>query len=74
MNERLNPRLPRAKKRWGQNFFTDADLLAAAIEPLELGDQDAVLEIGPGRGVLTALLLARAGAVTAFEIDPELWK
>lgn len=64
--------LPRPKKRWGQNFFTDSERLAQALEPLALSAEDVALEIGPGRGILTELLLERVASVLAFEIDPEL--
>lgn len=63
---------PRPKKRWGQNFFRDPALIESALEPLNLSADDAVLEIGPGRGILTELLLARGAQVLALEIDPEL--
>lgn len=63
---------PRPKKRFGQNFFREPALLEAALEPLNLNADDAVLEIGPGRGILTELLLERGAQVLALEIDPEL--
>ncbi|HEY9840018.1 MAG: 16S rRNA (adenine(1518)-N(6)/adenine(1519)-N(6))-dimethyltransferase RsmA [Candidatus Sericytochromatia bacterium] len=62
----------RPKKRWGQNFFQAPDLLLDALAPLQLGPEDVVLEIGPGHGVLTELLLERVSEVLALEIDPEL--
>lgn len=60
---------PRAKKSLGQNFLNDR---AAALKIVEaLGDisQKTVLEIGPGRGVLTGLLIPRAAHIIAVEID-----
>lgn len=63
---------PRPKKRWGQNFFTDSERLREALEPVGLEHEDLVLEIGPGRGILTSILLEQTQAVRAFEIDPEL--
>lgn len=63
----------RARKRFGQHWLTDAAVLdqivaAAAIEP---GDQ--LLEIGPGRGALTARLLASpAASLLAIELDRDL--
>src|SRR4051812_21713283 len=62
----------RPKKYWGQNFFQDQDLLASALEELELAPDDVVLEIGPGQGILTELLLDLVAEVLALEIDPEL--
>ena len=46
------------------------DLVPPAIEGLELGDD--VLEVGPGFGPATEVLSARAGRLTALEIDPGL--
>jgi 16S rRNA (adenine1518-N6/adenine1519-N6)-dimethyltransferase len=62
-------RVPRNKPKLGQHFLTDS---AAAIRIVEsLGDvsQSTVLEIGPGRGVLTGLLVKRARRVIAVELD-----
>ena len=42
------------------------------VDALAVTDNDSVLEIGPGRGVLTTELIDRAGAVTAIEIDRDL--
>jgi len=47
----------------------DRSVLAALLDAAELSDKDDVLEIGPGPGVLTAALAARARSVTAVEID-----
>jgi 16S rRNA (adenine1518-N6/adenine1519-N6)-dimethyltransferase len=69
-----NPPHIRAKKRWSQNFFQDAELLHLTLAPLELSDQDHVLEIGPGPGVLTEILLDQVAHVTAVEIDPYLYR
>ena len=61
-----------AKKSLGQNFLTDRRIVARIIGAAELADNDAVLEIGPGRGVLTRQLAARAGSLTAIELDDDL--
>lgn len=61
-----------ARKRFGQNFLVDprkADRLVAA---LDIRKGDAVLEIGPGTGMLTERILARDAFLTAVEIDREL--
>ncbi len=60
----------RARKSLGQNFLTDAGVLQAIAEAARLGPETTVLEVGPGPGVLTQELLARAGAVVAVEKDP----
>lgn len=56
-------------KRFGQNFLTDARLLAAMVEAAEVGSGDVVLEIGPGPGTLTAALLRAGASVVAIELD-----
>ena len=64
--------MPHAKRRLGQHFLTDPRLLARIADALEAGADDVVLEVGPGRGGLTAPLLERAGRVIAIEKDREL--
>lgn len=64
--------LPRAKKRLGQHFLSDPRLLGRIADALGASTTDTVIEIGPGRGALTAALLARAGRVIAIELDREL--
>ena len=63
---------PPVLKRFGQHFLNDQDALAAIADAAQLDKSDVVVEIGPGRGALTDLLLARAGRVIAVEIDREL--
>lgn len=61
-----------AKKSYGQNFLVDRDALARIVSAGELTQDDTVLEIGPGLGVLTDELVKHAGRVVALEADPEL--
>jgi 16S rRNA (adenine1518-N6/adenine1519-N6)-dimethyltransferase len=68
----VSPPLPRPKKRLGQHFLTDPKLLGRIADALEATRDDTVIEIGPGRGALTAQLLTRAGRVIAIELDREL--
>jgi len=56
----------------GQNFLVDANILKIILESAHLAPEDTVLEIGPGLGVLTEHLLARAKRVIAIEKDPAL--
>jgi 16S rRNA (adenine1518-N6/adenine1519-N6)-dimethyltransferase len=63
---------PPALKRFGQHFLNDRRILSRIVEALELTGTETVLEIGPGRGSLTELLLERAGRVVAVEIDRAL--
>lgn len=59
-------------KSLGQNFLHDGNQLRRIAAAAELSKQDKVLEIGPGLGPLTELLLERAGAVLAIETDRRL--
>ena len=63
---------PPAIKRLGQNFLTDPNIVRKIIALAELRPTDHVLEIGPGRGILTEALCRTAGRVTAIEIDARL--
>lgn len=59
----------RAKKRFGQHFLTDTNLLDRIVLLAGVRDGDRVLEVGPGCGTLTSRLLHRGARVTAIEID-----
>jgi 16S rRNA (adenine1518-N6/adenine1519-N6)-dimethyltransferase len=56
----------------GQNFLHDGNQLRRIVDAAELTKTDKVLEIGPGLGPLTELLLERAGSVLAIEKDARL--
>jgi 16S rRNA (adenine1518-N6/adenine1519-N6)-dimethyltransferase len=60
------------KKRLGQHFLADANILGVIGRLAELGSDDVVLEIGPGLGVLTRYLADRVGHVLAVELDRSL--
>lgn len=60
------------KKRFGQNFITDKNLLSAICNDAEITKGDEVLEIGAGMGALTVKLCECAKKVVAYEIDQEL--
>lgn len=62
----------RAKKSMGQNFLVDGNVLQRIVEAVDLGPGDRVLEIGPGRGALTSLLVRQAEHVLAVELDRQL--
>jgi 16S rRNA (adenine1518-N6/adenine1519-N6)-dimethyltransferase len=62
----------RAATSLGQRFLVDRSVLAAIVDAAELGAADDVLEVGPGPGVLTRALAARARSVTAVEVDARL--
>ncbi|MGE0643814.1 MAG: 16S rRNA (adenine(1518)-N(6)/adenine(1519)-N(6))-dimethyltransferase RsmA [Nitrospira sp.] len=63
---------PAAVKRLGQNFLIDPNIVRKIIALADLSRNDDVLEIGPGRGILTEALCRSAGHITAIEIDPRL--
>lgn len=60
------------RKRFGQNFLIDGNLMRRLAAAAELGPDDVVLEVGPGTGGLTDLLVESAGRVVAVEIDRAL--
>jgi len=60
------------KKYLGQNFLKDRVFLEKIIKSAKLSADDYVLEIGPGKGILTQELSSHAGKVIAIEIDDEL--
>lgn len=62
----------RPRKSLGQNFLRDRSYLARILSALDLTDEDDVLEIGPGTGVLTHGLVRCARRVVAVELDPHL--
>jgi 16S rRNA (adenine1518-N6/adenine1519-N6)-dimethyltransferase len=56
----------------GQNFILDESLISSLLDAAEVGPDDFVLEIGPGAGVMTALLSDRCARVLSVEIDGKL--
>jgi 16S rRNA (adenine1518-N6/adenine1519-N6)-dimethyltransferase len=61
--------LIRAKKSLGQNFLNDPLVARRIIDAVSPLPEDIVIEIGPGAGALTKMLVARSGYVVAIEID-----
>jgi 16S rRNA (adenine1518-N6/adenine1519-N6)-dimethyltransferase len=59
-------------KRLGQHFLTDPELLRRIADALDPSEGDVVIEIGPGRGSLTAELAPRVARLVAIERDREL--
>ncbi len=64
--------MSRPKKSLGQNFLHDANVARKIVRALHLRNGDRVLEIGPGKGALTSLLLLELPRLTAIELDNEL--
>ena len=56
----------------GQNFLVDLNVLNILLDAAQLAPDDAVVEVGPGLGVLTAALLDRAASLVAVEKDNRL--
>jgi 16S rRNA (adenine1518-N6/adenine1519-N6)-dimethyltransferase len=66
------PDYPAAKKSLGQHFLTDAHILGKVVDAGSVSSGDIVLEIGPGRGDLTRVLLEKGARVVAVEMDKVL--
>ena len=61
-----------AKKKWGQNFLVDNNLLEKIIKTINIKDTEHVLEIGPGQGALSEKLVEVTKSLSMVEIDPDL--
>lgn len=59
------------KKKFGQNFITDKNLIAKIVDEAQIVNKN-VIEVGPGRGALTNYLVKQAKQVIAYEIDQDL--
>jgi len=62
----------RPRKELGQHFLVDENILRVVERLADLSQADVVLEIGPGRGILTRFLAERVALVHAVEIDRSL--
>src|SRR5438046_3058303 len=60
------------RPRLGQHFLRDPHVVKTILAAAELSSTDSVLEIGPGKGVLTELLSERVQHVIAIELDDHL--
>lgn len=65
-------RAPFARKRFGQHFLVQAGTAERIVALAELRGDETVLEIGPGRGALTALLAPRCRRLVLVEVDRDL--
>lgn len=61
-----------ARQPLGQNFLIDKNIVRKIVRSAQLQPGETVLEIGPGRGILTEALLEASGLVIAIELDPAL--
>jgi 16S rRNA (adenine1518-N6/adenine1519-N6)-dimethyltransferase len=64
--------LPRARKRFGQHFLTDRHYLGRIVAAIDPGPGDAMVEIGPGTGLLTGELARHVERLHVVEIDRDL--
>lgn len=62
----------RAKRSLGQNFLRDPTVIRKIVDAVDPCADDTVIEIGPGQGALTELLLRRTGTLIAVEFDRDL--
>lgn len=61
-----------AKKKWGQNFLIDDNIIRKIVATGQLSQEETVLEIGPGLGAMTQYLGEQAGKVVCLELDADL--
>ncbi len=64
----------KARKRFGQHFLHDKNIIDRILDVIDPQKDDNMLEIGPGQGALTFPLLRRCGHLTAVELDRDLIK
>ena len=60
------------RKKWGQNFLIDPNIVKKIYRTIGPMDSDNILEIGPGEGVLTKIILPEVNKMVSIEIDPVL--
>lgn len=60
------------KKKFGQNFLKDINIVKRIVDVSGIDDKSLVIEVGPGGGVMTRELALRAKQVLAYEIDNDL--
>ena len=62
------------RRKWGQNFLSDSNLIDRIVRILNLKKNDSILEIGPGDGLLTEKIFSKVKEMAIVEIDPLLVK
>ena len=68
----MNRHIP--KKKWGQNFLIDSNIIEKIVSSINISSNDQILEIGPGKGAITTPLAKKVKKITAIEIDSKLCK
>ena len=61
-----------ARKRFGQNFLHDANVISRIVQSISPKESDNIVEIGPGQGAITLELLKGTGQMHAVELDRDL--
>lgn len=69
MPRTISARRPKSKPKLGQHFLTSEDVAVRIVDALGDVSESTILEIGPGRGILTSLLAKRAQRLIAVEVD-----
>jgi 16S rRNA (adenine1518-N6/adenine1519-N6)-dimethyltransferase len=62
----------RARKRFGQNFLTDQNIITRIVKSIAVKEDDNLVEIGPGKGALTEHLILDCPSLQVIEIDRDL--
>lgn len=62
----------KARKRFGQNFLVDANIIRKIVQSISVTPAQRLVEIGPGKGALTELLLQRHPQLDVIEVDRDL--
>lgn len=65
-------RMPPIRKSLGQHFLSDRRILERIVDTLELSGSETIIEVGPGRGSLTELLVPKARRLILIEYDRAL--
>ena len=72
MKNKLDDNLFKIKKKFGQNFITDVNIINKIVDSSNVDKNTLVIEIGPGVGSLTYKLASNAGFVLCYEIDKDV--
>lgn len=60
------------KKKFSQNFLLDENIISNIIDKAEVDENTGVIEIGPGLGALTKVIIQKAKKLLVYEVDTEL--
>ena len=60
------------RKKWGQNFLVDPNIIKKIYQIINPKNSDNIIEIGPGEGALTQIIMPQVNDMISIEIDPLL--